>query len=151
MKDVNLRGLAERHGRSWLCVVNGLKIGDQVGMTLRVGDALVVCNGQVTVVDDSGVYAAVPRSTSILTSTHGLHGVWHGGIEINTGKPVRRGMLRHGASAHVIERYAGGKNCQVSGKVTSIIGDGFRVGGQWFDFGGRQDGTARKLTIIGGT
>lgn len=135
-----------KHGRA--CeLVQRLKVGGEVTLTFFTDEALIITNGQVVAVDDSGVYVDCPRLQRSIKRLVAIH---DGSHAVNAGKPVRRNQLRHRAAAHVIERYAGGQSCQVSGKVEAIIADAFMVGGQWFDFGPKQDGKRRKMTIMGG-
>jgi hypothetical protein len=145
MGDFNLAAVPALARGRWGQLIDALRVRDEVTLVCWVGDALIVTNGTVTAVDDSGVYTNAPRlGTPIRVS-----GFRRGSQEVNAGQQVRRNRLRHRAAVHVIERYADGRTCQVSARIEAIIGDAFMVGGQWFDFGTKQDGKRRRLAIMG--
>ncbi len=139
--------LRNPRGRSFL---GGLRPGSDVGLQVAGGDCYVMSNGRVVAIEGDSVYAEFPRITQHPSRFRLLQDV-NTGHALNQGAALRKGTLKRGAHIHVIEVYAAkGLSCMVSGQITALIADAFKVGDHWFDYGSTQDGTRRTITAIGG-
>lgn len=147
MGTIDLNRLPRASTPAYRSALEKLVVGSTLSLHVGTGHCDLVSNGIVTAVEGDSIWADMPR----LSTTH--LDLWRPpspAITLNAGTPVRKGTLKRDAHCHLFETYPDGRSCQVSGMITALIADAFKVGDQWFDYGGKQDGKRRRLTIMGG-
>lgn len=142
MSVVDLTGL--RGYLTWHRQIHRLKPGAELSVLAQIGDSQIISNGICTAVEGEGVWADLPR-IEVGVRLLKMAGRFQA---INDGKPYRKDWLRQGQAVHVMERYAGGPSCQVSGTFVTGGGDYFIVDRQKFELGAKQGGKRRQLRVM---